>query len=468
MPDDKKVHLVLSGGGVKCISYAGAIATLSQRGFSFASVSAVSAGTFIGAWVCAGVEPEAIEETIIETDLSRIVGGRPRPTSGIRRWLPVFRQWWRYPFALYQQERLVEYFNQLVDPGLTLGQLRIPFATAGIDLINDRILVYSKESHPAMPAAEAVRIAMALPLLFPPHRSERRIVVDASLASQSPVWLASNADALPIVVLKPTKRQDLEPPATLDAYITRMIESGVGSRDHYILSQMPRVHVIEIKADDVRFDQFDLSREQRRGLINRGEDAAAREIPRIGEQRPAPHPRRRLGRTGSVDQRAEQYGEEKMRAFVGNLSTQVRNRVFISYSRRDEEWLKQLQVGLRPYVRNEAITVWDDTHIAPGMRWREEIQKALQNTKVAVLLVTPDFIASDFIVEEELAYFLHTQETEGLVILWVAVSAGAYDQVKLTEIQAANDPQRPLDMMEQGERNRALDQICKQVHRALS
>jgi predicted acylesterase/phospholipase RssA len=47
--DDINVHLVLGGGGVRCLSYAGALNRLYENGFRFSSVSCCSAGTFIGA-----------------------------------------------------------------------------------------------------------------------------------------------------------------------------------------------------------------------------------------------------------------------------------------------------------------------------------------------------------------------------------------------------------------------------------
>jgi predicted acylesterase/phospholipase RssA len=46
-------HLVLAGAGVLSLSYAGALAVLHERGIRFRSVSSCSAGTFIGALLCA-------------------------------------------------------------------------------------------------------------------------------------------------------------------------------------------------------------------------------------------------------------------------------------------------------------------------------------------------------------------------------------------------------------------------------
>lgn len=132
-----------------------------------------------------------------------------------------------------------------------------------------------------------------------------------------------------------------------------------------------------------------------------------------------------------------------------------RHRVFISYSHKDLQWLKALQVHLRPLEREGRITRWDDTLIQSGSQWREEIKRALKEARVAVLLVSKHFLASDFIVDDELPPLLHAAETEGATVLPVLIGPCRFARIhNLSAYQAVNSPDRTLMEMDEAEQDR--------------
>ncbi|MPZ77705.1 MAG: TIR domain-containing protein [Deltaproteobacteria bacterium] len=146
----------------------------------------------------------------------------------------------------------------------------------------------------------------------------------------------------------------------------------------------------------------------------------------------------------------------------------TRDRVFVSYSHKNREWLEKLQTMLRPLVRKNSIAMWDDTQIKPGKKWRDEITKALASAKVAVLLVSPEFLASEFIADHELPPLLKAAEQDGLTILWVYLSACLYKETELGAFQAAYDVGRPLDSLSTAEQNAALVSICQHIKKAIA
>src|SRR2546423_428981 len=103
---------------------------------------------------------------------------------------------------------------------------------------------------------------------------------------------------------------------------------------------------------------------------------------------------------------------------------------FLSFSHNDIAWAERLQTHLQVAGRKGAISFWDDRQIRAGDRWADEIQKALDSSSVAVLLISPDFLASDFIADVEVPSLLRHQENEGLVVLPVLVRPCLWHEVE--------------------------------------
>src|SRR4051812_45279755 len=139
----------------------------------------------------------------------------------------------------------------------------------------------------------------------------------------------------------------------------------------------------------------------------------------------------------------------------------TRTKVFISYSHADKEWLDRLKRHLKPLVREGNLDCWDDTHIQPGDDWKQEIQNALDTAQVAVLLISADFFASDYIDETELPPLLAAAEAEGARILPVIISASRFKRnPALVRFRPVNPPARPLNEMPPAEQEKVLDHLA--------
>lgn len=155
--------------------------------------------------------------------------------------------------------------------------------------------------------------------------------------------------------------------------------------------------------------------------------------------------------------------------FTGSKSVAERTQVFISYSHRDTEWLQRLQLYLKPLEDAGQLSRWDDTQIVMGMKWRDKITQALARTRVAVLLVSDAFLASDFITRDELPVLLKAAEQDGALIVPVIVSPCRYERTPvLKEFQAANLPSHTLEEMEPAEWKRVLLRVSELIEDTLT
>lgn len=119
--------------------------------------------------------------------------------------------------------------------------------------------------------------------------------------------------------------------------------------------------------------------------------------------------------------------------------------VFVSYSHKDTEHLRRLQVHLRPLKRWLELKVWDDTQLKGGDKWKDTIRKELSSCSVAILLVSADFLASEFIADNELPPLLQKAKEDGVRIIPLIISPCLFSShPDLHQFQAINSPDASL------------------------
>lgn len=158
--------------------------------------------------------------------------------------------------------------------------------------------------------------------------------------------------------------------------------------------------------------------------------------------------------------------------------------IFICYAHEDNtsndperRWLDRMLQFLRPLVRQEGLKTWSDRDIKVGDNWQERIREQLEQSKAAVLMVSPAFLASDYIANSELPVLLKHAADCGTSIIPIIVSPCLYESTRfrfpdprtgpnemlLSSIQAANPHSQTLVEMTYGEQNRVLLEVAHRL-----
>jgi TIR domain len=137
--------------------------------------------------------------------------------------------------------------------------------------------------------------------------------------------------------------------------------------------------------------------------------------------------------------------------------------VFISYCREDHKALEEVQTFLRG-ARLEDHDVWSDQRLETGQDWRAEIDRALQTARVGILLISARFLASRFIMNQEVRELLRRRHDEGITIFPVILDYctwTAHPSIKAMQVRPSDD--RPLADRTKTRRNKELAALALEV-----
>lgn len=158
--------------------------------------------------------------------------------------------------------------------------------------------------------------------------------------------------------------------------------------------------------------------------------------------------------------------------------------VFISYAHSDNEntdaskrWLNRLLEHLQPLVLQDKVSAWSDTEIEGGEQWDNSIKAQLLEADVAVLLVSPAFLASKYIRDSEVPVLLMNAMDEGRTVLPIIVRPCLFAETKfkypdpehgpgelsLSIFQSANPPSKPLNSMKEDEQDNVLLSVTRRI-----
>jgi internalin A len=119
-------------------------------------------------------------------------------------------------------------------------------------------------------------------------------------------------------------------------------------------------------------------------------------------------------------------------------------RVFVSYAHEDDTLREELMTHLALLVRQGLIAPWQDRSIRPGDEWEREIDENLEAADVVLLLVSPDFLASDYIDGKELARALERDAAGEARVVPVILRPADWESAPFGKLQAVPKDAKPV------------------------
>lgn len=86
-----------------------------------------------------------------------------------------------------------------------------------------------------------------------------------------------------------------------------------------------------------------------------------------------------------------------------------------------------------------------------------------KTARVAILLVSSDFLGSEFITKHELPRILERNKAGTVTVFWIAIRPSPYEHTPLANIQSANDPSKPLSSLKPSEREQEITKIVRKI-----
>lgn len=117
---------------------------------------------------------------------------------------------------------------------------------------------------------------------------------------------------------------------------------------------------------------------------------------------------------------------------------------FISYANQDEHLFKQFETHLKIMRKQGAIRSWHQGMIAPGDDWRAKTARELAAADVVLLLLSPDFLASDYLDDEHVAQAIRRHERQEARVIPIIVRDCQLTGSPLARLRALPKTGEPL------------------------
>ncbi|HEY3275948.1 MAG TPA: DnaB-like helicase C-terminal domain-containing protein [Syntrophorhabdaceae bacterium] len=140
-------------------------------------------------------------------------------------------------------------------------------------------------------------------------------------------------------------------------------------------------------------------------------------------------------------------------------------KIFYSYSHKDEVLRDELETSLAILKRQGLIETWHDRKIIPGKKWDREIDSNIHKADVILLMVSPDFIASDYCYGKELNSALQRHDVGRSRVIPLIIRPADWHEAPFAGLQALPRDGVPVTTWEN--RDLAWLDVVKGIRRAI-
>lgn len=141
---------------------------------------------------------------------------------------------------------------------------------------------------------------------------------------------------------------------------------------------------------------------------------------------------------------------------------------FLSYSHKDEAFREELMRALSTLQRTNAIDCWHDRVISPGQEWEPQIQEQLRTARIILLLISADFIASDFCYAIELKQAMERHERGEARVIPILLRPVDWHGTPFDKLQALPSGTDTLPVTEWPNRDAAYLNIALGIRQAIT
>jgi internalin A len=110
-------------------------------------------------------------------------------------------------------------------------------------------------------------------------------------------------------------------------------------------------------------------------------------------------------------------------------------KAFVSYSKEDSEYLKELHTALAVLKRLNKLQLWDDRSIEAGEEWEKVLLQELETADIVLCLVSGDFVASDFCYKKEFGAAMAAHQRGEKTVIPVLLRKTDWLDLPLSKIQ---------------------------------